>query len=131
MKRMIALLFAWSLSTFAVAQTRGLPDFSELAEKQGRQVVFVRYWPNHIFQEEWVFNEADIDRASVVWARDLGSTENEKLRGIYPEANFWLLEADARPPKLIPYEPEPLAPPPIAPAVKPTPKPLLRFEDVK
>lgn len=39
MKRLIALVFACFLSTFAVAQTRGLPDFSELAEKQGPSVV--------------------------------------------------------------------------------------------
>lgn len=39
MKHLIVLLIAWFLSTFSVAQTRGLPDFSELAEKQGPAVV--------------------------------------------------------------------------------------------
>ncbi|MGB4063179.1 MAG: DegQ family serine endoprotease [Azonexus sp.] len=39
MKRLIAFFFFWFIGSFAVAQTRGLPDFSELAEKQGQAVV--------------------------------------------------------------------------------------------
>jgi hypothetical protein len=73
---------------------------NQLAQASGKQLVFVRYWPQHIFQNEWVYNEADIDRARVVWARDLGSTENEKLRRYFSDRTVWLLEPDARPPKL-------------------------------
>jgi len=39
MKRLVTLFSVWFLCSFAVAQTRGLPDFSELAEKQGPSVV--------------------------------------------------------------------------------------------
>ena len=39
MKRLITIFFFGFLSSFAFAQTRGLPDFSELAEKQGAAVV--------------------------------------------------------------------------------------------
>ena len=74
-----------------------------LARLPGRQLVFVRYWPGHIFQYEWVYNAADIDGARVVWARDLGPEENEKLRRYYPDRTVWLLEPDARPPRLTPY----------------------------
>ena len=28
---------------------------------------------------EWVYNPAEIDAAPVIWARDLGKTENEQL----------------------------------------------------
>jgi hypothetical protein len=79
---------------------------NQLAGIEGRQLVFVRYWPQHIFQEEWVFNEADIDSARVVWARDLGPDENQKLRRYYPGRKVWLLEPDARPPKLSLYPAE-------------------------
>lgn len=39
MKRFVALCSLWLLCSIAVAQSRGLPDFSELAEKQGPAVV--------------------------------------------------------------------------------------------
>jgi hypothetical protein len=69
----------------------------ELAQAPGRQLVFVRYSSQHIFQEEWVWNEADIDAARVVWARDLGPDENRKLLKYYPGRTAWLLEPDSRP----------------------------------
>ncbi len=56
----------------------------QLAQVPGKNLVFVHYWPQHIFQEEWVYNEADISGARVIWARDLGPAENEKLLGYYP-----------------------------------------------
>jgi len=79
-----------------------------LAEVPGKQLVFVHYWPQHIFQQEWVYNAADIDGARVVWARDLGAVENHKLLRYYPDRTAWLLEPDARPPKLGRYEPAPV-----------------------
>ncbi|MBZ5590606.1 MAG: hypothetical protein LAP39_00105 [Acidobacteriia bacterium] len=73
-----------------------------LAQAPGRQLVFVRYWPKHLF-EEWVHNAADIDGSQIVWARDLGATDDEKLRRYFPDRTAWLLEPDARPPRLTPY----------------------------
>ena len=78
----------------------------ELASVPGKQLVFVRYSPRHIFQEEWVYNEASIDQSRVVWARDLGSSENSKLRDYYPDRMAWLLEPDSRPPKFVRYDAE-------------------------
>jgi hypothetical protein len=75
----------------------------QLAQSPGRQLVFVRYWPQHIFQDEWVYNTADIDGSRIVWARDLGDAEDAKLRRYYPNRTAWLLEPDARPPRLTPY----------------------------
>jgi hypothetical protein len=75
---------------------------NRLAQSTGRQLVFVRYGPAHTFSE-WVHNAADIDASRVVWARDLGPEENEKLRRYYPDRTIWLLEPDVRPPRLSPY----------------------------
>jgi hypothetical protein len=91
----------WSLALRNPA--RRVAVSRQLAQAAGKQLVFVRYWPWHIFQDEWVYNAADIDRARVVWARDLGPAENEKLRRYYPDRTVWLLEPDARPPRLSPY----------------------------
>jgi hypothetical protein len=68
----------------------------------GQQLVFVRYWPRHQFQE-WVHNAADIAHARIIWARDLGAQENQKLQRYYPQRAVWLLEPDARPPRLTRY----------------------------
>jgi hypothetical protein len=91
----------WSLALRDPARRVAVNE--ELARAPGKQLVFVRYWPQHIFQDEWVYNAADIDGARVVWARDRGAAEDEKLRRYYPDRMVWLLEPDARPPKLTPY----------------------------
>jgi hypothetical protein len=75
----------------------------QLAAMPGRLLVFVRYSPRHIFQEEWVYNAADIDAARIVWARDLGPDENQSLLRYYPDRTPVLLETDFRPPRLGPY----------------------------
>jgi hypothetical protein len=79
----------------------------QLAEIPGKLLVFVRYTRQHIFQDEWVYNAADIDGARIVWARDLGEPENEKLRRYYPDRAVMLVEPDVRPPRLGPYPARP------------------------
>jgi hypothetical protein len=111
----------WDVINHANPERR-IEVYQQLAKIPGNLLVFVRYSPQHIFQDEWVYNEAAIDQARIVWARDLGTTENEKLQHYYPDRAVWLLEPDARPPKLSRYEPEPQAP-------KPQPSPL-RLEQV-
>ena len=76
----------------------------QLAERPGKQLVFVRYWPQHIFQDEWVYNAADIDAAHIVWARDLGASEDQKLLDYYSDRTAWLLEPDATSPRLTRYQ---------------------------
>jgi hypothetical protein len=123
---------AWSYESWD-AINYGDPDGrlavrEELLKIPGKELVFVRYRPQHKITE-WVFNDADIDSAKLVWARDLGTAENEKLRHYYPDRKAWLLEADARPPSLTPYE-EPNSQPVPRPISK-QPPPQLKFEEVK
>ncbi len=77
----------------------------QLDKLPGKQLVFVRYWPTHGFHE-WIHNAADIDSAKVVWAADLGEEKDAALRNYYPSREAWLLEPDARPPRLTRYRPE-------------------------
>jgi len=75
----------------------------QLVVLPGQLLVFVRYTPRHIFQDEWVYNAADIDSGRIVWARDLGPEENQELLRYYPGRTPLLLEPDFRPPRLGPY----------------------------
>jgi hypothetical protein len=75
----------------------------ELEKIPGQLLVFVRYLPRHIFQDEWVYNAADIDGSRVVWARDLGAEENEQLLRYYPGRTALVLETDFQRPKLSEY----------------------------
>jgi len=100
----------------------------QVAAVPGKLLVLVRYWPQHVFQDEWVYNAADIDAARVVWARDLGDEEDKKLLAYYPDRKGLLLEPDARPPRLSDYHPE--APKPVE--KKPEKKvPQMVLEQVK
>jgi hypothetical protein len=108
----------------------------QLAQAPGKQLVFVRYWPKHQVTE-WVYNGADIDRQKAVFARDLGAMENEKLLSYYPDRKAWLLEPDARPPRLSPYQPAQTQQPTVTPQpselipLAPKKHPMLKFEEVK
>lgn len=67
------------------------------------QLVFVRYWPNHNINFEWVYNHPDIMQSHVIWARDLGAEHNKLLLSLVPDRKVWLIEADRYHPRLIPY----------------------------
>ena len=84
---------------------RRLAVAKQIDETKGRLLIFVRYAPHHIFQEEWVWNRADIDGSRVVLARDLGPTEDEQLIRYYPGRQVLLLEPDTITPRLVPYLP--------------------------
>jgi hypothetical protein len=77
----------------------------ELQRGAGRHLVIVQYGPKHSKQNEWVYNEADIDRAKVVWAREMDAAQNRKLLEYFTERQAWLLEVnqDDSPLKLVPY----------------------------
>ena len=75
----------------------------QLGQIPGRLLVLVRYSPQHIFQDEWVYNTADPVNSRVIWARDLGPEKDKELLQTYPGRTVLLLEPDARPPRLTRY----------------------------
>jgi hypothetical protein len=77
-----------------------------LNREEGRHLVIVRYTPEHSPHNEWVYNEADIDNARVVWARDMGADRNLELINYFKDRRVWLLEADATRPEPIHYSPQ-------------------------
>jgi hypothetical protein len=89
---------SWADSRFAIDNS--------LIQSGERDVVFVRYSPTHNVDGEWVFNKADIDAAPVIWARDLGQEQNDRVIAYYGKSRRYLLvEADAPVPQVQEYDP--------------------------
>jgi len=76
---------------------------AQLAKEPGRHLAIVRYGPYHNVHDEWVYNEADIDGAKVVWAREMGATQNEELIRYFKDRRVWLVEPDGASPRLSLY----------------------------
>jgi hypothetical protein len=109
-------------------------EIQQWLEKQpGQHLVFVRYFPQHDVNQEWVWNRADLMHAKVVWARDLGSAHNKLLLELMKERTVWSLLPDLPNPRLVPYSevlahaPNGILPPPEDP---PFPKDL-RVQDAQ
>jgi hypothetical protein len=75
----------------------------KLESVPGKQLVIVRYEPDHDVHREWVYNAADIDSARIVWVREIPGLDMNPLLRYYHDRKIWLLEADETPPELEPY----------------------------
>jgi hypothetical protein len=78
---------------------------ARLERMPGQHLVIVRYGPAYDpgRQIEWVYNRADIDRAKIAWARDMGAVANARLLEYYRKRHLWLIEPDRQPVQLQPY----------------------------
>ena len=99
---------------FAIAET-GMNyqwqfDRAQLQERlermPGKQLVMVRYGAKHFLDQEWVYNRADIDRAKVVWAREMvNAADNADLQAYFHDRACWILEPDVDQSRLTPCSP--------------------------
>jgi hypothetical protein len=84
----------------------------QLKETSGDHLVLVHYFPERDSSgkwvnyrlSDWVYNAADIDRAKVVWAREIPGVDIRPLLDYFKGRRVWVVEPDADPPRLIPYD---------------------------
>jgi hypothetical protein len=69
----------------------------------GKHLVVVRYSSGTTPTGEWVYNEADIDDAKVVWAREIPRVSLSPLLKYFNGRRIWLVEAGTLPPTLSEY----------------------------
>jgi hypothetical protein len=81
----------------------------QLKQQDGRHLIIVSYSQNDSTPQEWVYNEADIDGAKVVWARRMDDDQSCKLVEYFKDRRIWSLELDGSPsiPRLTPYLKDP------------------------
>jgi hypothetical protein len=77
----------------------------DLQKIPGNHIVLVRYAPTHFFHDEWVYNDADIPGARIIWARVMSREENRAMVKYYGGRRIWLLEPDAQPPTMRELQP--------------------------
>ncbi len=66
---------------------------NDLLSRGGRHLVVVLYSPDHDYHDEWVYNEADIDNAPIVWARRMDPEKLARLGEYYADRKIWVLFA--------------------------------------
>lgn len=74
----------------------------QLEATPGRHLVLVSYGPHHDVDWEWVYNDADIDDAKIVWAREMGPQQDQELLQYFHDRKVWHLNGDQSPPRLEP-----------------------------
>jgi hypothetical protein len=71
----------------------GMKDREPLVQRlnaiPGNHLVIVKYDLKTYDTFEWVYNEPDIDRAKIVFARDMGPEKNTELIRYYPDRRVW------------------------------------------
>jgi hypothetical protein len=77
---------------------------SDLQSRGGRHLIFVHYSAQHPRAEEWIYNDSDIPNSQVIWAHDMGTTENQHLVDVYGGRELWELDVDVKPQRLVPKE---------------------------
>jgi hypothetical protein len=73
---------------------------SQLSALPGDELVVVHYSPDG---QGWVYNQADIDHAKVVWAQEIPGLPLQPLLDYFHGREIWLLEPGNPSPELLPY----------------------------
>jgi len=76
---------------------------SQLAAIPGKHLAIVPYQESQLGYD-WVYNQADIENARVVWALDFGPAANRELIEYFKDRRVWIVDSDDIDPTFEPYE---------------------------
>jgi hypothetical protein len=91
------------------------PVEKQLKALPGEHLVLVRYSKGHNSSEEYVYNDAGIDRAKIVWAREFPGMDLGLLLHYFRNRDVWLYEPDEDDSTVSPYDAGGAKPPSRAP----------------
>jgi hypothetical protein len=77
----------------------------KFASISGEHLVLVKYSQHHNINQEYVYNDADIDHAKTVWAREIPGQDLNTLLTYFHNRDVWVLEPDEQPQRIYPYLP--------------------------
>jgi hypothetical protein len=86
------------------------PVEQAVAAMPGQHLVLVRYSKNHNSGEEYVYNDADIDRAKTVWAREIPGMDLNPLLTYFRNRDVWVFDPDEDDSTVTPYSSSSVAP---------------------
>jgi hypothetical protein len=69
-----------------------------------KHLIIVHYSSNPPSCPDWVHNSANIDAQSVIWARDRGDEENQRLISYYHSRHVWMMRSSGASYTLGPYD---------------------------
>ncbi len=75
---------------------------ADLERRPGKHLLIVHHPYHDVPSVDWIYNQADLDSAKVIWARDMGYLKNRELLTSYPDRQVWFV--DRAQAKLIPYD---------------------------
>lgn len=70
----------------------------------GDHLVFVKTKTEEMNLFQWIYNDADIDRSRIVWARDLGPDRNRQLQAYFGARQVWLADPNVEPATCVRYD---------------------------
>jgi hypothetical protein len=83
----------WGTWMNLTGETPAWQDIQKIMDsKAGKQMVIVRYRPDHLWVNDWIYNGYDIPTQHVIWARDSEPGEsNLSLLCQFKDRQTWLL----------------------------------------
>jgi hypothetical protein len=71
----------------------------------GKHLVLVKPKTDPANAFQWIYNDADIDASSVVWARDMGPEGNRDLLRYFRDRKVWLVDPNTEPAAIAAFAP--------------------------